>query len=133
MALNQTVCVVAGVIERDGLVLICQRKPEGRHPLKWEFPGGKLEPGEIPAAALARELREELGIEATIGAELARYPFSYGDGPTLQLIFYRVTEFNGELLNLDFTRILWEQRERLSQYDFLEGDVAFVRSLAAAP
>ena len=59
--------VVAAVIERDGQILIGQRKARGRHGLKWEFPGGKVEPGEEPRAALARELREELAIEAVIG------------------------------------------------------------------
>ena len=56
--------VVAGVIERAGLVLIAQRKRTGQHPLKWEFPGGKVEPNETPEAALIRELDEELGIRA---------------------------------------------------------------------
>jgi mutator protein MutT len=59
--------VVAAVIERAGLILIGQRKPRGRHALKWEFPGGKVEPGEGSRDALVRELREELGIEARIG------------------------------------------------------------------
>src|ERR1700675_3548699 len=88
--------VVAAVIERDGRILIGQRKPRGRHPGKWEFPGGKVEPGEEPRAALARELREELGIEARIGQEIERYDFSYGQGTPLRLIFFRVTEFTGE-------------------------------------
>jgi 8-oxo-dGTP diphosphatase len=65
--------VVAAVIERDGLVLICQRKRGGRHPLKWEFPGGKIESGEDPKTALERELREELGIAARIGEQLDDY------------------------------------------------------------
>src|SRR6516164_3647483 len=77
--------VVAAVIERDGKILICQRKPSGRHPLKWEFPGGKAEPREDPAAALKRELREELAIDADIGAELAQHAVRYGDGPLIQL------------------------------------------------
>ena len=59
--------VVAGVLERDGKILICRRRADQPHPLKWEFPGGKLETGESPAAALIRELREELGIESEAG------------------------------------------------------------------
>ena len=62
--------VVAAVIERDGRILIGQRKSTDPHPLKWEFPGGKVEPQETPEHALIRELAEELGIQATIGAEL---------------------------------------------------------------
>ena len=122
--------VVAAVIERNGQILIGQRKPRGRHGLKWEFPGGKVEPGEEPRAALARELREELGIEAQIGEEIERYDFSYDTQPTTHLIFFRVTEFVGEPENLDFAQIAWAERQRLPEYDFLEGDVAFVRRLA---
>jgi mutator protein MutT len=71
----QLVEVVAAVIERDGMVLICQRKDRGKHALKWEFPGGKVEPGEGYRAALVRELTEELGIDAVIGDEIERYDF----------------------------------------------------------
>ncbi len=123
--------MVAAVIELDGRVLIGQRLPGGRHPHKWEFPGGKVEPGEEPRAALARELREELGIEAQIGVEMERYDFRYGEGNLLRLIFFQVTEFAGEIVNLDFAQIVWEKREKLPEYDFLEGDVEFVRRLAA--
>ena len=123
--------VVAAVIEREGLILIGQRKPRGRHGLKWEFPGGKVEAGEEPRAALARELREELGIEARIGIEIERYDFSYSAGHVTRLIFLQVSEFAGEPQNLDFAQIAWTERSRLPDYDFLEGDVEFVRRLAA--
>jgi 8-oxo-dGTP diphosphatase len=122
--------VVAAVIERDGTVLICQRK-HGRHALKWEFPGGKVEPNEEFRIALARELREELSIEARIGEELACQDVRYGNGPLIRLRFYRVTEFAGEPLNREFERIVWESKAKLPQYDFLEGDVEFVKRLAA--
>jgi len=122
--------VVAAVIERDGTVLICQRKT-GRHALKWEFPGGKVEPEEDYRDALARELREELSIEARIGEELARHDVRYGTGPLIRLRFYRVTEFSGEPLNREFERILWESKTRLTEYDFLDGDLEFVKRLAA--
>jgi len=124
--------VVAAVIERNGLILIGQRKATKRHPLKWEFPGGKVEPGEDQRAALARELREELGIEAEIGEELDAYQVQYGDAdrPT-QLAFYRVSVFSTEPLNLDFEQLVWEQRSKLADYDFLEGDVRLVARLAA--
>ena len=122
--------VVAAVIERDGTVLICQRK-SGRHALKWEFPGGKVEPEEDYRDALARELREELSIDARIGEELARHDVRYDTGPLIRLRFYRVTEFTGEPLNREFERILWESKTRLPQYDFLDGDIEFVNRLAA--
>ena len=121
--------VVAAVIVRGGKILIGQRKRGGRHPLKWEFPGGKVEPGEDPRAALARELREELNVESVIGEELDSYEARYGDGPGILLHFYRVTEFQGDLRNLDFEQILWETPQRLPEYDFLEGDVIFVSKI----
>ena len=123
--------VVAAVIERGGLILIGQRKPGGRHPGKWEFPGGKVERGEESRAALARELREELAIDARIGPEIERYDFSYAAGSITRLIFYQVTDFTGDVVNLDFARIAWVQRASLTEFDFLEGDVEFVRRLAA--
>jgi len=123
--------VVAAVIERDGKILIGQRKPSGRHPLKWEFPGGKVEPGEDDRAALARELREELQIGAVIGDEIDAYDFRYGEGPVTHLRFFHVSAFSGEPRNLDFAQIVWEDPRRLPDYDFLEGDVDFVRRLAA--
>jgi len=125
--------VVAAVIERRGEngpeILIGQRKPNGRHPLKWEFPGGKVEAGEESRTALVRELREELNIDALIGAEIERYDFAYRPGHLTRLIFFGVTEFTGKLQNLDFEQIRWVPRERLTEYDFLEGDVAFVKRL----
>lgn len=124
--------VVAAVIERDGRVLIGQRKPGKWHALKWEFPGGKVEPGEAPAAALARELEEELGISAEIGPQLADYQYAYAGRPPIRLIFYRVTAFIGNVENRDFHDIRWEKPERLPGVDFLEGDVDFVRALASA-
>src|SRR5580704_9078490 len=115
--------VAAAVIERDGLILIGQRKRGSRHSLKWEFPGGKLEPGETPRAALKRELREELAIDALIGEELDSYDIQYPGGTLTHLFFYRVTEFSGEPQNLDFEQIVWERRALLSAYDFLDGDI----------
>ncbi|MCU1263352.1 MAG: hydrolase [Bryobacterales bacterium] len=119
--------VVAGILERDGKVLICQRRPDGAHPLKWEFPGGKVESGEEPTAALSRELREELGIAARIGAEFARYEYAYPGKASIQLLFFSVTEFAGEIRNLVFERIEWCQRSQLDRYDFLEGDLALIQ------
>jgi 8-oxo-dGTP diphosphatase len=122
--------VVAAVIERQGRILICQRKPGGRHALKWEFPGGKVEPGEDSRSALARELREELQVEALIGPLLHTQTVLYpGDSP-IHLQFFRVAKFSGEPVNLQFQQILWEHPHNLPGYDFLEGDIEFVRKLA---
>ncbi len=123
--------VVAAIIERDAKILIGQRRREDSHGLKWEFPGGKVERGELPASGLARELREELGIEATIGQELVRYEHRYPRRTSILLIFYSVTEFSGVPESLAFEKILWESPEKLPGYDFLDGDIDFVRRLAA--
>ena len=123
--------VAAAVIERDAKILIGQRRRGDSHGLKWEFPGGKVERGESPASGLARELREELGIEATIGQELVRYEHRYPRRTSILLIFYSVTEFSGAPESLAFERILWESPEKLPAYDFLDGDIDFVRRLAA--
>jgi 8-oxo-dGTP diphosphatase len=122
--------VVAAIIERNGEILICQRRQDHAHPLKWEFPGGKVEPGELPTDALRRELDEELAIEAVIGPEVTRYEFSYPGKQAILLIFYRVSEFTGEPRNRVFAQIRWETPARLRDYDFLEGDVDFVRTLS---
>ena len=121
--------VVAAVIERDGCILIGQRKRSAAHPLKWEFPGGKVDAGETPPNALLRELDEELGIRARLGAEITRYEFQYPGGPPILLIFYRVSDFDGEPENRAFEKIAWERPENLANYDFLEGDIDFLQTL----
>lgn len=122
--------VVAGVIERQGMILVGQRRAGDRFQYKWEFPGGKVEPDEDPKVALARELREELGIEAVIGEEMARYEHQYPGNTAILLMFFRVSEFTGEPANHVFESIRWEERQKLTKYDFLDGDVDFVRRLA---
>ncbi|HSW51273.1 MAG TPA: (deoxy)nucleoside triphosphate pyrophosphohydrolase [Bryobacteraceae bacterium] len=122
--------VVAAVIEREGRVLVCQRRRSDSHPLKWEFPGGKVEPGESPAAALQRELEEELAIQARIGPEMERLTHQYEGRPPFRLIFLKVREFQGEPENRVFERILWEKPSLLPDYDFLDADAGFVRRLA---
>jgi 8-oxo-dGTP diphosphatase len=118
--------VVAGVLQQDGRILICRRRADQPHPLKWEFPGGKLEPGESPAAALIRELREELAIESEAGSEIMRYEFAYPGQQPILLIFLKVISWRGDLENRIFETILWERSEALAQYDFLEGDAPFL-------
>ena len=120
--------VVAAVIERDGRVLIGQRKRNTYHALKWEFPGGKVESRESPEAAVVRELAEELSIHAQVDHEIQRYEFQYEDRPRILLIFFRVSVFQGEPVNLDFEQLAWVDRARLGDYDFLEGDAEFIRN-----
>ncbi len=121
--------VVAAVIKRDRKILICQRSASGPHPLKWEFPGGKVEQDEREEQALRRELQEELAIEAEIGKEITRYHFTYPGKKPILLIFYEVNNFTGESENRVFESIAWADPESLTTFEFLEGDIDFVRTL----
>jgi 8-oxo-dGTP diphosphatase len=128
---NRTPLVVsAAIIHRNGRVLVGQRRRDGRHPLKWEFPGGKLEPGESPQQALLRELREELDIDAQIGCELARYEHDYIRGSRVLLLFFAVPEFRGEPAARVFEQIRWTDLASLADLDFLDGDLDFVKRLS---
>jgi 8-oxo-dGTP diphosphatase len=119
--------VVAGIIECQGRFLICRRKPEQSHALKWEFPGGKMESGETPEQALARELEEELGILGAAGEEITRYEHTYPGRDTIMLIFFRVREFGGEPRNVIFHEMRWEPPGKLAEFDFVEGDSRFIQ------
>jgi 8-oxo-dGTP diphosphatase len=123
--------VVAGLIEKDGKLLVCQRTRHQTMPLKWEFPGGKIEEGEQPRDALRRELEEELGIIATIGDEIARIQHEYPNGGMVELRFFLVREYAGEIENRIFKDVQWSEPRALPSYDFLEADETLVRDLAA--
>lgn len=124
--------VVAALIQRGDELLICQRAANKPMPLKWEFPGGKVEPGEELRAALARELEEELGIHAKIGREVSTLRHVYRkDDFAVELRFFKVDEFEGEMTNRIFADMRWEKIPRLIEYDFLEADLELVRQIAA--
>jgi 8-oxo-dGTP diphosphatase len=123
--------VVAALIVKDGKILVCQRTKHQSMPLKWEFPGGKIEEGEQPREALRRELDEELGIDAIIGEEIARIRHEYRSGNSVELRFYVVHEFRGELENRIFRDMKWAERTELPSFDFLEADLKLVSDVAA--
>jgi 8-oxo-dGTP diphosphatase len=122
--------VVAGLILQNGRLLVCQRTRHQTMPLKWEFPGGKIEEGEQPRDALRRELEEELGILATIGDEVARIRHEYPNGAMVELRFFVVREYRGELENRIFRDVRWVQATDLPKFDFLEADLTLVKDLA---
>lgn len=122
--------VVAALIWKQGKILICQRTRHQVMPLKWEFPGGKIEEGEQPRDALRRELDEELGINAVIGHEVARIRHQYPSGNSVELRFYGVHEYSGEMENRIFRDIRWTAPAELPSYDFLEADLELVKDLA---
>lgn len=99
-------------------------------PLKWEFPGGKIEVGEQPRDALRRELNEELGIDATIGDEVARLRHDYNNRSAVELRFYAVREYKGEIENRIFKDMRWATRSDLPSIDFLEADLQLVKELS---
>ena len=122
--------VVAGLILQNGKLLVCQRTRHQTMPLKWEFPGGKIEEGEQPRDALRRELEEELGILATIGDEVARIRHEYPNGAMVELRFFVVREYRGELENRIFRDVQWAKATDLPKFDFLEADLTLVNDLA---
>ncbi len=113
------------------LVLLCQRKPSVPYPLQWEFPGGKLEPGESLPQCLARELREELGIDAQVGDLLHRGHHVYPDSGTYDVFYYMIPGYRGDLANKAFETFAWVPVADLPRYDILEGNREVVKKLLA--
>jgi 8-oxo-dGTP diphosphatase len=129
--------VAVGILLKDGHVLACQRKSSSRYPLKWEFPGGKIEENESPWQALVRELREELAIEASKGEEFHRQEWIYPDGSgdakkngAYRVHYFLVGSFTGIPKNLAFEQIRWVRPSDLMTMDILEGNKDAVNLLA---
>ena len=123
--------VVAAIIKHRGRLLICQRRRGDAFELKWEFPGGKTRPSETPRAALARELREELGIGARIGREVFQTRHRYADmASAVDLTFFAATDPFPAPRNIVFERIVWAWPGDLRHYDFLAADRPLVARLA---
>ncbi len=123
--------VVAALIESSGKILVCQRKRGDTFELMWEFPGGKLKPGESPAEALARELQEELGVTATIGTEALRTRHQYAQlSEPIELIFLRATIVEGEIQNRVFESMQWRTPQSLHELNFLPADRDMIEKLA---
>ncbi len=124
--------VVAAVIERsDRRLLIGQRRRGDTSPLKWEFPGGKLEVGETPEHALARELKEELGAVLGRCVLIGRVVHKYAQTPEeLEILFFATAIAEGELTPRSFEKIAWVLPKELGEYDFLAANAGLVANLA---
>lgn len=122
--------VVAGLIVRDGLVLITQRRADQALPLQWEFPGGKVEPGESPVAALARELTEEIGVTVEVGRiwDVLFHPYPAFD---LVMLVYACKVVEGEPRAVEVADVQWVERPRLPEWDILPADRPLVERLLA--
>ncbi len=121
--------VTAGVVVRNGRVLVARRKPGSHLEGLWEFPGGKLEPNESPEESLARELREELGVEIQVERILEVVFHRYPEKNVL-LLFYSCRLIRGEPRPLDVAELAWVSRSELPNLDWVPADVAFARKLA---
>ena len=126
------ILVVAAVIEREDLrLLIGQRRKTDTSPLKWEFPGGKVQPDEEPLAALARELREELGVTLRKSREIARVQHTYaGTAEPLEIRFFAVEIEETVVAPRMFEQIAWALPKELGSYDFLAANSVLVANLA---
>jgi 8-oxo-dGTP diphosphatase len=129
MADPQPILVTAGIILNGDRILICQRHHSDTYGMQWEFPGGKVKPGEELKEALRRELAEELSIEANIGEEVFRLRHQYPDR-FVEVAFFSVQNFRGTATNRVFEAIEWAPRDQLGSYRFLEADRELVNLIA---
>jgi len=120
--------VTAAVIEQGGKILIAKRRAGDRFARRWEFPGGKLEPGESPGQCLERELREELGVETRVEGLIGSYPFSSSTF-SIELVAYRVSIISGRPTLSDHEELRWVSPAELGKFSFTEPDLPLVKIL----
>ncbi len=126
---QKPILVVAGILQKDGKILVCQRERSDAYGLQWEFPGGKVQNGETLPEALQRELKEELAIQAEVGSEVFRLRHQYPDR-YVEVVFFTVPSFRNDIRNQVFEAIEWAPRARLPEYNFLEADRGLVGRIA---
>jgi mutator protein MutT len=126
------ITVVAALIHDDGKMLVCQRRRGTSFAMMWEFPGGKVKPGETLEQALVREIKEELGTVATIGSEVYRTQHRYAElREPIELIFFQAELNPSSVRNLVFEEILWCAPSSLPELNFLPADKELIEKLAS--
>lgn len=126
------ITVVAALIRGRGKLLVCQRKRGTSFAMMWEFPGGKVKPGETLEQALVRELEEELGTKATIGSEVYRTQHRYAElGEPIELVFFQADVDPSSVRNLVFEQISWCDTSSLPELNFLPADKELIERLAS--
>jgi 8-oxo-dGTP diphosphatase len=124
--------VVAAIIESGGKLLVCQRRRGSNFEMMWEFPGGKRKPGETLEEALARELHEELGVQAQIGEEVHRAVHRYAElSEPMELIFFVAKADANAIRNRVFEQIQWHETRDLPGLDFLPADRELIDRIAS--
>jgi 8-oxo-dGTP diphosphatase len=126
--MRRKIRVVGAMIEQDGCYLITQRPPAATFPLLWEFPGGRVEPGETDQAALARELREEMGIGVEVADRSIHVEHAY-ENYDIDFCVYRCRLVSGPIRNLRVHAHRWVRPEELDQYEFPPADEKSIAKL----
>ncbi len=122
--------VVTALLIKDGKVLMCQRRADKTYPLHWEFPGGKVEPGETLLQALQRELLEELVITVSEAEQWYEDTMTYSNGLTYHVTFFLVREFEGIIVNTEFNEIGWFTAAELDFIQQLSGNLNILEKIA---
>ncbi len=122
--------VCAAIFEQGGLIMSARRKKGSHLAGFWEFPGGKIEPGETPEACLVRELEEEFGIIAEVGMFIGESIFDYGT-KIIQLLAYKITSFTGELQPVDHDSIQWLSLNELDDVKWAPADIPLIQQYKA--
>lgn len=120
--------VTAAIIINNGKILIAQRAENQKLAGKWEFPGGKIEPGETPEECLKREINEELGIDIEVNDFFDESTYKYDTG-AIRLLAYKSRWIDGEYKLTVHSQIKWVKPHELENYEFAPADIPFVNKL----
>jgi 8-oxo-dGTP diphosphatase len=120
--------VTAAILIKDGKILIAKRKADDRQANKWEFPGGTVEQNETPQECLKREMREEFGINVSVGKIFGESIYHYDHAP-IKLLAYRAHWECGQISLKDHADYRWVSSWQLTEYDFAPADIPFVEKL----